>query len=284
MSGITSFQPTIWAKELQRGLENKLVSGAICNHDYEGDASNAVAVKINTIGGLSATTYTPGTDIEYQTPSTEDTTLNINIMDIVPFELDDIVSAQTADGGRLMVKTMEEAGYCLANKQDAGVFAEVLDNGIASGATIGSDTAVAVDDADDAMSVITDLVTLADENNMPQDNRILVCPPRFINQLMKDPKISMALSMSKSNRTGDLGVGFEGELGGVLIYKSNNLKKSGDNFQVLLTHPKFNTVANQQNRVKTGDDKDSVGQWVQAYNVYGIKAVVAKSAKAIVSF
>lgn len=283
---ITSFQPTIWAKELQRGLENKLVSEACVNHDYEGDASNAVAVKINTVGALTVADYAAGTPLNYQTPSTTDTTLAIDKKKVIPLSFDDIELAQTADGGKLMIKSMEQAGYDLANEQDGTVFAEILDNGVETANTLGSDVEpVAVVTAEDAVAVINDLVTLADEANVPADGRVIVCPPKFINALGKDPKISMALSMSKSAKTGDLGIGFEGELQGCMLYKSNNLKKTnGNNAQVLLTHPRFNTEANQQNRVKSGDKENQVGQWAQAINVYGVKAVIKKSAKAIITY
>lgn len=282
---ISSFQPTIWAKELQRGLEKSLVSENFCNHNYEGDAANAVSVKINTVGAHTVTDYAAGTPLVYQTPSLSDTTLNLDKKKVIPLAYDDIELAQTADGGRVMTTDMEQAGYDLAAEQDATVFAAILGS-VEAGNTIGSDASpVDCSDSAKALALISDLVTKADEANMPTQNRVLACPPAFYNKLISDPKVSMALSMSKSAQTGDLGTGYQGEILGVRVYKSNNLAKTtGDKEQVLLSHPRFNTVANQQNKVKSGNMESQVGQWVQAINVYGVKAVITKSVKGIVAF
>lgn len=286
MAGISSFQPTIWAKELQRGLEKTLVSERFVNHNYEGDAANAVSVKINVVGAHTVADYAAGTPLEYQSPNLSDTTLNLDKKKVIPLSYDDVELAQTADGGRLMVEDMAQAGYDLAAEQDATVFAAIL-GAVESGNTLGSDAnPVDASDSAKALAVIRNLVTLADKANMPVDGRVLACPPDFYNNLISDPKVSMALSMSKSAQTGDLGTGYQGDIMGVRVYKSNNLAKTTTNSreQVLLSHPRFNTVANQQNRIKSGNMESQVGQWVQAINVYGVKAVITKSVKAIVSF
>ena len=283
---ISSFQPTIWAKELQRGLEKNLVSEFAVNHNYEGDAANAVSVKINTVGDYTVADYAAGTPLSYQTPDLSAQTLNLDKKKVIPITFDDVELAQTADGGRVMVSSMEKAGYNLAAEQDATVIAAIV-AAVEAGNTIGSDASPAdASDSAKALKIISDLVTKADEANMPVDGRVFLCTPAFYNMLISDPKISMALSMSKSAKTGDLGTGYQGEILGVQVYKSNNIPKTTTNSreQAVLTHPSFNTVANQQNRVKMGNMESQVGQWVQAINVYGVKAVVTKSALAIVSF
>ena len=280
----TSYQQTVMAKELQVGHEANLVGVNFCNQDFVGDAMSAAAVTVNKISGGTVKNYVAGADDNAESPTTTPVTVPIDHKKTIITTFDEVEGGQTADFGELQTKRIYKDGVKLANEEDVAIFTEIA-GAVTAGNTLGDDTTpVSVTTAAAAMGVIRDLETKLDDALVPVQGRKLAMPPAFYNIITADPDYSIALSVSKNNATGDMGTGYIGQLLSFDCYKTTNIPKTtGNNYQVIASHPDLNTLVPQQTFTKF---KDGKGASIDAVNinVYGVKAIYEDSAKAIVAF
>lgn len=146
---------------------------------------------------------------------------------------------------------------------------------IGSGASyvIQANTAKTIDNGGSNPSFLTMVLTLKqylDENEVPEEDRVLVIPPSAWTTLAKDTGIKLAVTPAYQ----DLVVkGYMGELEGFKVMKSSRV--AGDNtngYHVLAMQKSFLTFADKA--LEVGMEEDIIGNFGSAYKdlfVYGAK-------------
>ena len=89
------FSPDVWSKKVMAATESNLVLANLFNRQFESDATVGKAVKIASIGNLSARAKTENAAILYETITETVTTLTLNIWDYAAIGIEDIVEVQS---------------------------------------------------------------------------------------------------------------------------------------------------------------------------------------------
>ena len=269
---VTGFIPTIVDGRLLLDLPTKLVSQYGVNHDYSGDVSMGNSVKINQLVSVSVGTYDPSTPITYENLSTTPQTMNIDSYLKWSFFVDDITKVQAA--GNLLGPAMESAVYKLAKQIDSLNFS-TMSAGVASANVIGGDggtgedNPVAVTTTAQAKQLLLDMKTVADKNDIPDENRVFYCTPEFENLLLGDTTLNMSVASADTIRAG-----YVGRLYGVDIFRSNNLPTTtGNNNIAILTHSIATTEASQLQETEAIRSEKFFGDNVRGLYVSGRKVI-----------
>lgn len=263
---INDFIPELWAGRVLENLQKALVYGGagVVNRDYEGTIRQAGdTVKINSIGALTAGTYSVDTDIS-SIDALSDSTRSLEITEsrVVAFQIDDITAAQSSVS--LMDSAMREAAYALADAAD-----EFIAGAMVSG---GSAISTNIDTTPDKDTAYENLVTLSialDEANAPREGRFVVVSPGYHGLLLKDTRFI-------SPGGGDTTVLTNGRVGraaGFTIFTSNNLPADNSNKVVLAGHPSATTYAEQLVKTEAFRMENRFADGVKMLHVYGAKVV-----------
>ena len=280
---VSSFIPTIWSAQVLQNLRKRLVGEAFVNHNFEGEILNGGggSVKINRIGDVTLRSY-DGSDITYEDMDTEATTLNINNIKYCAVELDDVDRVQVKDAGALMGAYTDRMAYTIADFLDGATFAEIA-GAVPSANTYGNDsTPIAVTDGASAKAVLLKLKAIMDKAGVPKDGRRVACSSDFTGYLLADPYINI----SQPTAADSLVAGYIGKLYGFEIFETENVPDStGNNAQIIASHPLFTTEANQLQNFEALRSEKSFKDLVRALVVSGVKTIMKEgTAKAIVSF
>lgn len=278
---VTSFIPAIWYSKLLMQLTPRLVGENFVNHDTEGEVMYGGSVKINKIGTVTLKDYT-GADIVYSDMDTTALTLNIDHKKYEAKQLDDVDAIQSRDGGQLIARYTEAMAIAIADDLDKETFKEIA-GAATAGNTLGDDTTpVTVATSSAAKQLVLDLIAKADAANVPTEGRVLACGPAFKNLLLSDPYIN--ISPAKADDT--LRRGYVGDLYGVSVFWTNNIPKTtGENEQVLLSHPYFTTEVNQVQNMEALRLQNAFKDAVRCLSVSGRKTVYPEGVcKAVIDF
>lgn len=280
---VSSFIPTIWSAQVLQNLRKRLVGEAFVNHNYEGEILNGGggSVKINRIGDVTLRDYT-GAEITYEDMDTEATTLNINNIKYCAVELDDVDRVQVRDGGALMGAYTDRMAYTIAEFLDGATFAEIA-GAVPAGKTYGSDARpIAITDGASAKAALLKLKSIMDKAGVPKDGRRVAASSDFTGYLLSDPYINIAAPTSQDS----LVAGYIGKLYGFEIFETENIPDStGNNSQIIASHPLFTTEANQLQNFEALRSEKSFKDLVRALVVSGVKTVMPEgTAKVIASF
>lgn len=280
---VSSFIPTIWSAQVLQNLRKRLVGEAFVNHNYEGEILNGGggSVKINRIGDVTLRDYT-GAEITYEDMDTEATTLNINNIKYCAVELDDVDRVQVRDGGALMGAYTDRMAYTIAEFLDSATFAEIA-GAVPAGKTYGSDASpIAITDGASAKAALLKLKSIMDKAGVPKDGRRVAASSDFTGYLLSDPYINIAAPTSQDS----LVAGYIGKLYGFEIFETENIPDStGNNSQIIASHPLFTTEANQLQNFEALRSEKSFKDLVRALVVSGVKTVMPEgTAKVIASF
>ena len=91
---VTNFVPDIWSARILTNLSKTAVGAAICNRDYEGDASVGDSVKVTSIVDPTITAYT-GADMTPEDIDDATRSLLLDQKKSFNFYLDDVERAQS---------------------------------------------------------------------------------------------------------------------------------------------------------------------------------------------
>ena len=280
---VASFVPNIWAAQVLTKLKKRLVGEAFVNHNYEGEILNGGggSVKINRIGDVTLRDY-DGSEITYEDMDTDATTLNIDHVKYCAVQIDDVDKVQVRDAGSLMGAYTDRMAYEIADELDSATFTEIA--GAATGNNVyGSDASpIAVTNGATAKAVVLKLKALMDKAGVPKEGRRLAASSDFTGYLLSDPYINIAAPTTNDS----LVEGYIGKLYGFEIFETENIPATtGNNVQVVASHPLFTTEANQLQNFEALRSEGSFKDLVRALVVSGVKATMPEGiVKAIVSF
>lgn len=261
-------------------------------------------VVINNIPDISISTYVPGAGLNYQVPTPSTIELQIDQGKYYAFQVNDLLAMQSQP--KLMDMFSNDAAMQMKVAVDSECFfstftgAATANQGGTAGAksasfnlgTVTSPYQLAAS-ASSAITLITALAAVLDEQNIPETDRFLIIDPASRQALMNS-------NLQQAYLTGDnQSILRNGKIGGIDrfdVYVSNNLPRaaaaqsnwtSGDGSQtaaaggtfaqksrvIIAGHKSAITFASQFTKTENVRNPSDFGEFVRGLQVYGRKVV-----------
>jgi len=271
---IANFIPHIWTAKFLTRLRKALVFANVVNNDYEGEISGAGdSVTIAEIGPVTINDYTRNSDITWQTLDDAAKVLVIDQAKYYAFDVDDVDAAQAKPS--VMDAAMDEAAYSMADTVDQHIAGLYGGAGITNSTNLGINTAagdVAIS-AGNVVTYISNAARYADESNCPVNDRFLIVPPWF-NQDMVQAEIGVGLTdVPKAKSEEGAQRGYIGHFYGFDIYVSNNVSNDGTTWRIMFGHRSAISFAGQVTKKEAVRREDRFGDGIKGLYVYGSKVV-----------
>lgn len=262
-----SFLPEIWSKKLNVKYYAQTCLSDITNNTFEGEIKGqGSSVMIRNRPTIAISDYSVNQDMQYQDIIDEKVELLINKAKSFSFKIDDIDTAQSD------IAIMNEMTMDAAHQMKIAIDTEVL--GSVYGDATNALTQAALDKTN-VLDWIVDAEVMMEEANLPTDQRWLVIPPKIAGLIQKsDLKNSSLTGDSKSVIRSNMNNGRLGEIGGLTLYISNNLAKTGNVYHCLSGHKSAITFAAQVVKVESLRLQSKFGDAVRGLNVFGFKTVL----------
>jgi len=180
-----NFTPQIFSQKVQKFFRRASVVEDITNTDYAGEIENfGDTVKIIKEPTITVKDYARGQTVDTQVLADDQITMTVDQGSYFAFKVDDIEERQSHVNFEALATS--SGAYSLKKNYDYNVLKFIYDN--ASDGT-GSGTDGSPIDGDAAVDTLANLVSTAkknlDKNDVPEENRWLVAPPEFFEQLRK---------------------------------------------------------------------------------------------------
>jgi hypothetical protein len=210
--------------------------------------------------------WTVNGTITYQDILDEKIELLIDKAKTFAFKMDDVDAAQ-ADI-KVLNELTTDASYRMKIEIDTTVLGAIYSDA-------GNSLASITMDKTNVLDWIIDAEVKMEENNLPVDGRWLVIPPKAAGYIQKsDLKNASFAGDATSIIRGNLNNGRLGTIGGLTIYVSNNLARSGTTYQCIAGHKSAVTFASQVVKVETLRLQTTFGDAVRGLNVFGFKTIL----------
>ena len=297
-----TFIPAIWSGKLNVKFYATTVFGEIANTNYEGDIKNlGDKVVINNIPSIAIRDYTVGSTLTYDVPTPSTVELQINYAKYFGVNVSDVLAYQSQP--QLMSMFTDDAANQLKIAIDAETLAGTFGNGASAnkGATagvksasfnLGTDTSPLTLTTSNAVSTLTALSAVLDEQNVPETDRFLLISP-------VDRQILMNSALSQAYLTGDetsiLRNGKIGTIDRFTVYVSNQLPSALATYAwpapgamtpasgsapgtakrraMIAGHKSAITFASQISKVEDLANPNDFGRLVRGLSVYGFKVI-----------
>lgn len=283
-----TFIPELWAPGMQYQFEKRSTFQDISTTEYEGMISNSGdTVNINIEPTITIDNYVKGQRLNRKTYEPTTVVLEINQAKSYSLLVDDIDKKQSQPD--LMSEFENSAGRRLAEEIDKTVLQGIYNSEATynSGATAGYDsksfnlgvsgTPLAIT-ADTIVDVLTDVATVLDERDVPEENRWIVLPPVFKNLLMKSDLRDA--SFRGSGETNALNGKLPNMVAGFNIYISRQLYSAADGghtcYYCLAGWKGALTFASQLVETRAIQANDTFGWYIDGLHVFGYKVVRAE--------
>lgn len=266
---VTNFVPQIWSAKLLSSLSTTLVGQAVCNSDYEGDATGG-SVNITSIVDPTIGTYTAHTDITIEDIDDANRSLPLDQKKYFAFELDDVERAQSVNGGALLAEATSRAAYGLAKSIDTYVLT-TMGAGASAAAPDHQVAEATISTASGAYDALVDWSVMLDTADIPEQDRFVVVTPAFYGKILKDSRfISSGDAAGADTRMN----GKVGMAAGFTVYKSNNLPDgpgAGAGKSMIAGYRGATTLAIQVDKVEAFRLEKRFADGVKGLTVYGAK-------------
>jgi hypothetical protein len=181
-----NFTPQIFSQKVQKFFRRASVVEDITNTDYAGEIENfGDTVKIIKEPTITVADYARGTAVSTQDLADDQITMTVDQGSYFAFKVDDIEERQSHVNFEALATS--SGAYSLKRNYDYNVLKHIYDNATTSAANTGTDGSPI--DGDAATDTLADVVsaakTVLDGNDVPEENRWLVAPPAFFQQLRK---------------------------------------------------------------------------------------------------
>ena len=181
-----NFTPQIFSQKVQKFFRRASVVEDITNTDYAGEIENfGDTVKIIKEPTITVADYARGTAVSTQDLADDQITMTVDQGSYFAFKVDDIEERQSHVNFEALATS--SGAYSLKRNYDYNVLKHIYDNATTSAANTGTDGSPI--DGDAAVDTLADVVsaakTVLDGNDVPEENRWLVAPPAFFQQLRK---------------------------------------------------------------------------------------------------
>lgn len=282
-----NFTPQIFSQKVQKFFRRASVVEDVTNTDYAGEIENfGDTVKIIKEPTITVQDYARGTAVSTQDLADDQITLVVDQGSYFAFKVDDIEERQSHVNFESLATS--SGAYSLKRNYDFNVLKHIYDNAATSAGNTGTDGSPI--DGDAAVDTLADVVsaakTVLDGNDVPEENRWLVAPPAFFQQLRK-----AGAKLSDQSILADGGVSqirngkvTDRPLFGFNMYMTNAIAVSGGNaanktfgssganeYAFLYGHMSAVATANHIAKTELIRDPDSFADIVRGLHVFGRK-------------
>lgn len=282
-----NFTPQIFSQKVQKFFRRASVVEDITNTDYAGEIENfGDTVKIIKEPTITVADYARGTAVSTQDLADDQITMTVDQGSYFAFKVDDIEERQSHVNFEALATS--SGAYSLKRNYDFNVLKHIYDNAATSAGNTGTDGSPI--DGDAATDTLADVVsaakTVLDGNDVPEENRWLVAPPAFFQQLRK-----AGAKLSDQSVLADGGVSqirngmvTDKPLFGFNMYMTNAIAVSSGNaanktfgssganeYAFLYGHMSAVATANHIAKTELIRDPDSFADIVRGLHVFGRK-------------
>ena len=262
-----NFLPAVWSKKLNNKYYAQVCLMDITNNDWQGEiVGQGSQVEIRSRPTVQTFDMSENQKIQYQDVTDDKQTLLLDKARGFAVKVGDIDQAQSDI--KILNELTTDAGFQMKIAVEKQVFSTVYSDATNSITSLTLDKTNIID-------WIIDAEVLLQQNNIPDDGRWIVLPPKAGGLIQKSDLKNAAITgdpqsiMRKNMNNGRLG-----QIGGMTVYISNNLTSSGTTFQCIAGHKSAITFASQIVKVENVRLQDYYGDAVRGLNVYGYKTVI----------
>ena len=181
-----NFTPQMFSQKVQKFFRRASVVEDLTNTDYAGEIENfGDTVKIIKEPTITVRDYARGQTVDTQILADDQITMTVDQGSYFAFKVDDIEERQSHVNFEALATS--SGAYSLKKNYDYNVLKFIYDNASTSASDTGTDASPI--DGDAATDTLADVVSAAkkvlDKNDVPEENRWLVAPPEFFEQLRK---------------------------------------------------------------------------------------------------
>jgi hypothetical protein len=289
---VLNFRPEVWSRVILAALQKKLVYGSpmVVNSDYEGEISGpGNTVHITQFGDPQVSSYSPGSNIQYQALTDAGETLVIDQAKSFSFAIDDVDRRQAAGDMQAYLET--RAAYKLADVADQFIASKYTLAANVLGSTggpltplpytlsAGGSTNIAQHPADFFVQVLEPLKVKLDEANVPEDGRYVIVPP-WAHSLVSQTQGFVAFTDAGGEPSQPMQRGFMGMISGFgAVLKSNNVPQpvaGGPGtgvWAIQAGHPMAVTYGEQIAETEALRLQSTFADGVRGLHVYGAQVV-----------
>ena len=296
-----NFQAEIYSQKVLKFFRRASVVEDITNTDYAGEIENfGDTVRIMKEPTVTISAYSRGSVVTPQDLADDEIQLTVDQAQAFAFKVDDIEERQSHVNFEALATS--SGAFSLKRNYDKNVLQAMIDNAGIKGAsgtvetdanlgTSGTPVTVAGSDAgDDVVNLMALMARKLDEQDVPEENRWFVAPPRVYQNLYaagaKIVEVQVTGDASSPLRNGLV---TNQKIMGFNLYKSNALRQSadattttdmvslsgvasGENI-VLAGHISGMATANSIAKTEVIRDPDSFSDVVRGLHVYGRKVI-----------
>ena len=176
---INTFKPSLWEQALLEKFKGICVADLITTAPSSVEGTKAI---FNSIALSKGVQDYAGT-IDYEDINSASKELVYNKKKYVAYKIDDVDAAQAV--ADVMMPMARDMAYDLKRVIDAAVFDAIT----ASGSGVAKFTNAGAGSAPSIYELIVDLGTVLDENDVPEQDRFIICRPETVNELAKDEHV-----------------------------------------------------------------------------------------------
>jgi len=282
-----NFTPQIFSQKVQKFFRRASVVEDITNTDYAGEIENfGDTVKIIKEPTITVADYARGTAVSTQDLADDQITMTVDQGSYFAFKVDDIEERQSHVNFEALATS--SGAYSLKRNYDFNVLKHIYDNAATSAGNTGTDGSPI--DGDAAVDTLADVVsaakTVLDGNDVPEENRWLVAPPAFFQQLRKAGAKLSDQSVLADGGASQIrnGMVTDKPLFGFNMYMTNAIAVSSGNaanktfgssganeYAFLYGHMSAVATANHIAKTELIRDPDSFADIVRGLHVFGRK-------------
>lgn len=291
-AGSGMYTPQIYSQKTLIKFYKSTFLTEICNSDYEGEIkAKGDKVIIRTVPDITINDYVIGQDLDYESPSSDAITLEINKAKYYALKIDNVDALQ--NDINQMEKWTDDAAEQLKIVIERDLLADVFLTNLTTNVSSYNrgDTAGAISAAYDLGSLVVDnggtnpgpvdtimrAEAVLTEQNVPQDSQRWIIIPTWMAYRLQTSDLRRADSMGYPANQDVLRNGKLGRLGQFNVYVSNNLPASGGYTYIPFGHKTGLTFATQLTDSEMMPHPLAFGKIMRGLQVYGYKAVKGES-------
>ena len=279
--------PAVYSQKVQKFFRRASVVEDITNTDYAGEIENfGDTVNIVKEPTITVSDYARGQSVNTQALADDKLQLTVDQGSYFAFKVDDIEERQSHVNWESLATS--SGAYSLKKNYDYNVLKNIYDNASTSSGNTGTDSSPKDGDgASDTLALIVSAAkTVLDGNDVPEENRWLVAPPAFFQQLRRAGAKLMDQSVMGDGGTSGIQNGkvTDKPLYGFTMYSTNAIAVSGgaaasktfgsagaNEYAFLYGHRGAVATANHIAKTELIRDPNSFSDIVRGLHVFGRK-------------
>jgi hypothetical protein len=280
-----NYDPVVYSGKLVEKFYKATVFGEIATTDYEGEiAGQGAQVVIRTVPDVTVSNYIVGQGLSAQYPASASVTLTISeaksftvALSLVDARQSDIDMADVfANDGSIQLRIAADADVLTTIPAEVAT----ANQGSAAGAdsaniNLGNSSVPVQVNSTNIVNFLVDCGTVLDEQNVPDEGRWFVGPPRFMAAIKKS---DLRIASLAGDGVSIVRNGKVGEVDRFTLYSSRNLlaqTSPGAASYCMFGHSAGLTFAAQILEMQMIDNPNDFGYIIRGLMVYGFQVINA---------